>query len=779
MLVNVGNHRKAHNPLYEWIARQGLDNVQMCVVERTSPWRAHVRECAWMRKFPRSCLLNTFIPDVREDKWAWLVRLKRWRTEATEPQETLQQRARKFVQSLRSDLRVEDKFRLICDSKKFLEPELAKQVFAKASEHIQRDTGVKIMSSLVFKIPCFTPPLKTSLSRTLKDTLLTTPQVPPAYAEYLCSILTLVSVRSKLVGDVVNSHKLNITTGRMWQILEAGQCECQVIHEQWGVPLVEGHYFTRSFSVIQPLIGTLGVECLQHHLKHATIPGWKTVGAYCAKPMRRTLCGIPGLSPMEREDLLLNCMRAIQTHVKGLRDTYPKQYSENTLKAVRRRLPQDWVCGPFDKAVSCLWGASIVLICSLYSKHFFRTPHRYSIHSTYMTTHDAHEALYTQLVADAKTHMIGTSTTLHLRGTSADYRAIWQQTVKNANSKLVTHKRRTKKRKGLDSLQDPALTTGLKRRKGAQGQHLSSSHLKLRAQTQRQSFVLRAPGCQLLVKWKSREEEGWLKAREVLTRAAHPFKKPNKLMGRVMTLFWRLVVTVLRPCELLSMKDLLHVLARWKQSCRAPRKGQKAFWLELDLVEMFPRIPRHAILPALRELVRRTQETKSTRGPIRFWVSKGRGRPADTCDIGNKCSFWELNTTDMFRFVQLDLECNTKFVCLSSILNQMAGVPIGGSASAQLACLTLVMRELELARPIPGTPHVRYRDNFVTRIIVKRSKTAPTWEEAVNRKAAQVRLAVKKITGMDVTVEQWGLELDFLEARLRPLHTCTQGTTSG
>ena len=126
------------------------------------------------------------------------------------------------------------------------------------------------------------------------------------------------------------------------------------------------------------------------------------------------------------------------------------------------------------------------------------------------------------------------------------------------------------------------MTTGLKRRKGAQGQHLSSDHLTHPTQTQRQSFVWRAPGCQLLVKWKSQEEEGWLKPREVLTQAAHPLKKRNKIMGRVLTLFLRLVFSVLKPCELLSMKDLLHVLARWKQSCRAPRKGEKAFWLELQ-----------------------------------------------------------------------------------------------------------------------------------------------------------------------------------------------------
>ena len=257
----------------------------------------------------------------------------------------------------------------------------------------------------------------------------------------------------------------------------------------------------------------------------------------------------------------------------------------------------------------------------------------------------------------------------------------------------------------------------------------------------------------------------------MLTQASHPFKKPNKIMGRVLTLFWKTVVAVLRPCELLSMKDLLHMMKKWKQACKQPRKGEKVFWLELDLVEMFPRIPRHAILPALKALVDRVQEKKSTKGPIHFWISKAGSRRADSCQIGNTVSFWEMNTVDMFHFVKFDLECNTKFVCLSSVLNQLAGVPIGGSASAQLACLTLVMRELEMARPIPGTPHVRYRDNFLTRIVVRRSKNAPTWEMAVQRKAAQVQQAVKKITGMDVTIEQYGPEINFLEARLRPLHS--------
>ena len=349
MLVNPGNKRKAYNPLYEWVAKQGLENVHMSVVERTSPWRADVRECAWMHKFPRKALLNTFIPDLREEKWAWLVKLKCWRKEAEGGQPTLQQRAQKFVQSLRSDMTVEEKFGLICDAKKFLDPDLARQVYDKAREHIRRDTGVQIIPSLVFKVPCLTPSLKQTLSRALKDTLLSSPNIPPAYAQYLCTVLTLVSVRTKLVGDVLNTHKLHITTGKMWQILEQNRCDCSAMHDTYGVPLVDGHCFTRSFQNFQPLIGAGGVECLQQNLKHATIPGWKTVGRYCERPLQRALHGIPGLSTLQRDDLLVHCMNAIQQHVKGLRDQHPPQYHESTLRKVKATLPPDWVFGPFDK----------------------------------------------------------------------------------------------------------------------------------------------------------------------------------------------------------------------------------------------------------------------------------------------------------------------------------------------------------------------------------------------------------------------------------------------
>ena len=72
---------------------------------------------------------------------------------------------------------------------------------------------------------------------------------------------------------------------------------------------------------------------------------------------------------------------------------------------------------------------------------------------------------------------------------------------------------------------------------------------------------------------------------------------------------------------------------------------------------------------------------------------------------------------------------------------------------------------------MPATLSVRYRDNFLAHIIVRGSQSARTWEEAVTRRAMVVQKHIEHLTGMRSTIEQFGPEMDFLECRLRPLHT--------
>ena len=205
--------RRAKYPLYEWWARMELHRVQITVVEQVPQWRADIKEIEWMHKFPRSDLLNVYIPDLRRDRWTCVLRMKAWKKVQPEHTRSLSDRAHKFIASLRSDLSVTGKYDLIMQTKRFLDAETARQVFTKAQQHIQRDTGVLIIPSFVLKIPLLTPDLRRKLAHVMKYSLLTTPDLPPIYAEYLCSILSFVSLRTKTAADLLCTHKMSFPMG--------------------------------------------------------------------------------------------------------------------------------------------------------------------------------------------------------------------------------------------------------------------------------------------------------------------------------------------------------------------------------------------------------------------------------------------------------------------------------------------------------------------------------------------------------------------------------------
>ena len=70
--------------------------------------------------------------------------------------------------------------------------------------------------------------------------------------------------------------------------------------------------------------------------------------------------------------------------------------------------------------------------------------------------------------------------------------------------------------------------------------------------------LLPVPSSQLLVKYKSKERQALMKAREVPTQDKHPYRRLGKLMGRCLSLLWKEAVTVLGSREIVAMSDILH-----------------------------------------------------------------------------------------------------------------------------------------------------------------------------------------------------------------------------
>ena len=69
-------------------------------------------------------------------------------------------RAKSFIECMHSSLSINDKLRLVYESKKFCDSTLASQVFVKARKHIKRDTGVVIRRQLLVKVPMMDCTLK-------------------------------------------------------------------------------------------------------------------------------------------------------------------------------------------------------------------------------------------------------------------------------------------------------------------------------------------------------------------------------------------------------------------------------------------------------------------------------------------------------------------------------------------------------------------------------------------------------------------------------------------
>ena len=66
----------------------------------------------------------------------------------------------------------------------------------------------------------------------------------------------------------------------------------------------------------------------------------------------------------------------------------------------------------------------------------------------------------------------------------------------------------------------------------------------------------------VLFKFKSQEHAlpPIMKFRKVLAYAAHPFPRVGKLVGRALTVFWKLLVRTLCPREIISMTEIISFL---------------------------------------------------------------------------------------------------------------------------------------------------------------------------------------------------------------------------
>ena len=124
--------------------------------------------------------------------------------------------------------------------------------------------------------------------------------------------------------------------------------------------------------------------------------------------------------------------------------------------------------------------------------------------------------------------------------------------------------------------------------------------------------------------------------------------------------------------------------------------------------------------------------------------------------------FHHSSFSDLMIFVHWDLLCNDQFVHFTSILSQQRGVPIGGSASAQYACLVMLFLETNIDRSLLP-PILRHCDNLL--VFLSESKWTgnfPGYQQALDSVHEKLQLALQ----MPLQFKQRAETLHFLEVRL-------------
>ena len=112
--------KRGRIPLYEWVNKVGVHNVTVTPLERIPTWAADSREIFLMYRFGTSHLLNRSIPNLRQTKWAWLLKTKSFaKTLKKSESATANTKARadSFIRSGHCTLTLHEMVQLVLDTK--------------------------------------------------------------------------------------------------------------------------------------------------------------------------------------------------------------------------------------------------------------------------------------------------------------------------------------------------------------------------------------------------------------------------------------------------------------------------------------------------------------------------------------------------------------------------------------------------------------------------------------------------------------------------------------
>ena len=169
---------------------------------------------------------------------------------------------------------------------------------------------------MVLGVPPLDPQGNRNLLQRVVSTFQLSTHVPALYREFMCKSVTYVRKSTPSVMSICQSYKPRLTTAKLEHKVRAGlwQCMCKELHARLGVPLVNGHMFTRHYKWLPCLSPEFDPEVFEQNMKNGLVPSSGMVSRTLAKLVCKALNELRFLSSGARATLtaqILNEARAV------------------------------------------------------------------------------------------------------------------------------------------------------------------------------------------------------------------------------------------------------------------------------------------------------------------------------------------------------------------------------------------------------------------------------------------------------------------------------------
>ena len=648
-VVRLRSGQKLHVPsdLYQLLRRVGVENLVITPLESVPPHKLDDREMWWIRKWGLGRILNRHLPSLKFEKWSFLFRRKVWERELQERGGSVLSMAKNIIASpgiLNDPGAFPPPLQLliVSASERLLSAGDHRRLFDAVKQWFIKHHRVVLQYGVTLRVPLLQPSVKPQILSRITAVFREAHFWPTPLQDYLMSRVKLVSGKTPKVKHLlVLSRPPSEHTSTLFATTSS-HCDCHVLRKCPGVSYIHGHAVFRDPQVLAAINRRLSPAVFSQNLKNSTVPPWPRIYADVKKSLLPFAATLPDHRVTVFDHLLVPVARVLESAYNTIKTNTPRHMHQAYICRQRRLPPPFLTVMFFDKANE---------VADFACQGFWRAAHarllfgstRFQEVARFHTSADACFFQFWRTMDRFCLSMFGKYFPLsQIKGFSPLHPGEAIRAFVSFKSRKLTacYKRQCKlvETRAVKQLKAsypqwdkmelptaylfPVLTTAqLQRREHPTPIHMPPPPVPPVSPPNSLFFghvsdtppppprylypptMLPEPKCPLGVpnvlpvrKYKSQEfaSPPIVKFREIVRHAASPVKPTAKLISRALTVLWKEAIQRCPAFEFVGLESFVDQVRSWRN------EGYTGTPTELDLVKMFPNVPRGDIAVAVR-----------------------------------------------------------------------------------------------------------------------------------------------------------------------------------